>query len=78
MSNASAVEALFFAALEQGTAAERTAYLDSACGDDAELRRRVEKLLNAHPRVGDFLKKPALEQLVAAPDANAVKGAASK
>jgi hypothetical protein len=32
MSHAVSVEALFFAALEKKTAAERTAYPDSACG----------------------------------------------
>src|SRR5262245_44834975 len=68
MGNAAAVEALFFAALARGTAAERAAYLDSACGGDAELRRQVEKLLNAHPGVGDFLNRPAVEQLAAAPE----------
>src|SRR4051812_10421228 len=68
MSNAARVEAIFFAALEQGTAAERAAYLDSACGADAQLRRQVEKLLKAHPRVGDFLKKPAVERLAAGPE----------
>ena len=50
MNDASAVEALFFAALAKGTAAERAAFLDSACADDAELRRQVEKLLLAHPK----------------------------
>ena len=70
MSNASAVEALFFAALEKGTAAERAAYLDSACAGDADLRRQVEKLLEAHLRVGDFLSKPVLEQFAAAPGAS--------
>ena len=71
MSDASAVEALFFAALEKGTAAERAAYLDAACRGDAELRRQVQKLLRAHPKVGDFLSKPAAERLAAAepPDA---------
>jgi Leucine-rich repeat (LRR) protein len=68
MSNASAVEALFFAALEKKTAAERAAYLDSACGGDALLRRQVEKLLKAHPKVGDFLAQPVAEQLAAAPE----------
>jgi len=33
-----------------------------------ELRRQVEKMLNAHPRVGDFLNKPAADQLAAAPE----------
>src|SRR5438093_12475494 len=67
MSNPSRVEALFFAALEKPGAAERAAYLDSACGGDAELRSQVEKLLKAHPRVGDFLQGPVVEQLVATP-----------
>jgi hypothetical protein len=66
MSNAASVERLFFVALEKEAAAERAAYLDAACAGDAELRRQVEKLLKAHPRVGDFLKKPVLEQLAAA------------
>jgi serine/threonine protein kinase/Leucine-rich repeat (LRR) protein len=68
MSNAAQVEALFFAALELGSAVERAAYLDSACGSDAELRRQVEKLLRAHPRVGDFLRTPAVEQFATAPE----------
>jgi eukaryotic-like serine/threonine-protein kinase len=67
MSNPAAVEALFFAALEMSSPAERAAYLDSACGSDNKLRRQVDKLLNAHPRVGDFLSKPVVEQLAAAP-----------
>ena len=58
MSNASAVESLLFAALEKPSAAERAAFLDSACGGDTELRRQVEKLLKAEARVGDFLQKP--------------------
>jgi eukaryotic-like serine/threonine-protein kinase len=68
MSNASAMESLLFAALELGTAAERTAYLDSACAGDDELRRQVDRLLQAHLHVGDFLQKPAVERLAAAPE----------
>ncbi len=68
MSAASSVEVLFFEALEKGTAAERAAYLDAACEGDAKLRRQVVKLLDAHPRVGDFLEKPVGEQLAAAPE----------
>jgi serine/threonine protein kinase len=70
MSSAAAVEAVFFAALEKGTAAERAAYLESACGADAELRRQVEKMLNAHPKVGNFLDNPAVEQLGAAAESS--------
>ena len=58
------MEALFFATLAYGTAAERAAYLGSACGGDAELRRQVERLLNAQPTVGDFLNKPAVERRI--------------
>src|SRR3954454_8387520 len=67
MSHANAVEALLFAVLEKATAAERTAFLDSACAGDAELRRQVERLLQAHANVGNFLRKPVVEQLAAAP-----------
>ena len=66
MNQASAAEALLFAALEKPTAAERIAFLDSACAGDTELRRQVEKLLKAHANAGDFLNKPVGELLAAA------------
>ncbi len=66
MTHASRVEAVLFAALEKPTTAERNAFLDSACAGDAELRRQVVKLLQAHANVGDFLQKPVGEQLAAA------------
>ena len=52
-------EAVFFAALARVDPAERAAYLDEACGADADLRRRVERLLAAHPQVGSFLRDDA-------------------
>ncbi len=58
MTEMSPVEALFFAALEKPTAEERVAYLDEACGGDPDLRRRVERLLDAHPEVGSCLEPP--------------------
>ncbi len=70
MNNDSPVETLLFAALEKSTDAERAAFLDSACGGDAELRGRVEKLLKAHADVGDFLQKPAVEQLAVAQESS--------
>jgi serine/threonine protein kinase/tetratricopeptide (TPR) repeat protein len=36
--------------------AERAEYLEGACGSDVELRRKVEALLEANNRVGDFLE----------------------
>ncbi len=51
-------ESIFFAALEKQDPAARAAYLDAACRGDSDLRRQVERLLEAHPRVGDFLQQP--------------------
>jgi WD40 repeat protein len=52
------VQEIFLAAVER-PAAERPAYLDRECGGDAELRRRVEELLQAHAASGSFLDRPA-------------------
>jgi hypothetical protein len=40
---------VFLATAEIASAAERTAFLNQQCGPDAELRRRLEALLRAHP-----------------------------
>jgi eukaryotic-like serine/threonine-protein kinase len=37
---------------------QRAAFLDKACGEDRELRRKVEALLSAHDRLGNFLEEP--------------------
>jgi WD40 repeat protein/serine/threonine protein kinase len=57
----SPVESIFFGALPLSPQ-EREGYLDSACGQDADLRREVERLLRAHPRVGTFLQTDAPQQ----------------
>jgi serine/threonine protein kinase len=46
---------IFCDALELASPAERAAYLDQACADDADLRRRVERLLEAHAASDSFL-----------------------
>ena len=53
-------ETIFAAALETPDAAGRAAYLDAACGGDAEQRRRVEQLLAAHDASSGFLERPAV------------------
>jgi len=55
----SPAEAVFFTALAKVDPADRAAYLDAACGTDADLRRRVDRLLAAHPQVGSFLQDDA-------------------
>jgi hypothetical protein len=49
---------IFFAAREVTNAEDRAAYLDRVCRDDEELRRRVERLLDAQSKVGSFLEAP--------------------
>jgi WD40 repeat protein/serine/threonine protein kinase len=46
---------LFAAALEIDALAERSAYLDRACGGGDVMRARVEALLRAHEQAGSFL-----------------------
>ncbi len=50
---------LFTEALERTDPADRAAYLERACGGDADLRRRVEVLLAAHAGAGRFLEPDA-------------------
>src|SRR5436305_4909648 len=52
-------ESLFTQALDLPDADARAALLDSACGDDADLRKRVEGLLQSHGDAGSFLATPA-------------------
>ena len=54
----SSVEGLFVAALAKSDPTEREKFIDEACGDDQERRRRVEALLRAYDDAGSFLDKP--------------------
>jgi serine/threonine protein kinase len=52
---------IFTTALEQPDAQARAAYLDEVCGDDAQLRSRVDDLLALHSESGEFLERSPLE-----------------
>jgi eukaryotic-like serine/threonine-protein kinase len=52
-------ELLFHTALERSPEVRR-AFLDEACGEDAELRRQVEILVSKDEQAGSFLEKPLL------------------
>ncbi|HEY2952152.1 MAG TPA: serine/threonine-protein kinase [Verrucomicrobiae bacterium] len=52
------LRSLFNEAAEITDAAERAAYLQRACGDDASLRQRLDQLLKAHADAGGFLAGP--------------------
>src|SRR5262245_36674813 len=53
------VQSIFVAAADLPLADERAACLDQACAGDAELRRRVEALLQAHDNPDSWLPPPA-------------------
>ena len=54
---------VFLAALDLPDAAARSAYLAEACGDNSDLRGKVEGLLASHFKSGEFLDVPAPEQV---------------
>jgi hypothetical protein len=49
------VKALFFEALQKDSPTAMCEYLDSACGDNAEIREQIDKLIRAHQDAGNFL-----------------------
>jgi tRNA A-37 threonylcarbamoyl transferase component Bud32 len=68
------VKQVFGEALEIADADARRAFLDRRCGDDADLRRRLDALLAAHDAPASALEKPlavAAETATVAPPAHA-------
>src|ERR1700733_12293861 len=59
MSDRDDAERIFCEALETPTA-ERANFLDLACGDDADLRRCIERLLSENDALGSFLDVPII------------------
>jgi WD40 repeat protein/serine/threonine protein kinase len=66
------IEAIFFAA-RQKEPEDRAVYLDEVCGDNAELRQRVEQFLGAQAELGSFLE-PRAASLVATVDEPITEG----
>jgi WD40 repeat protein/serine/threonine protein kinase len=63
----SKVEAIFFAAIERQSPEDRAAYLEEICAHDESLRQRVEALLNAQPKLGNFLQGNAADMVATSP-----------
>jgi hypothetical protein len=61
------VEELFHAALDLSPDA-RGAFLEKACGEDADLRRHVELLLSNDEHAGSLMEKPILADVMPHPD----------
>src|SRR5260370_5775139 len=62
------LESILAAAVEIESDAKRREFVDQACAGDAELKRRVEELLENHFRAGSFLESPAADLLSTAAD----------
>jgi len=58
------IKAIFSEALEKHTPLERSTYLCEVCGNDTDLREKIENLLKAHSEAGNFLEAPILEEQV--------------
>jgi hypothetical protein len=54
------LDTIFCAAIDIASAEERADYISRACGDDHDLRRRVQEVVSAHFQAGSFLEKPAV------------------
>jgi len=67
------VESIFNAALSQRSPIERAAFLEGACGDEPNLRTRVEALIRAHEEAGNFLDEPAVAREGTESDSDDVK-----
>ena len=68
------IDEIFFAAMEQPSPKARAAYLDEVCGSDLDLRRRVERLLDAQAKVGSFLDAPAAGPTMSFPSPQVMEG----
>lgn len=55
------LDSLFEAAVAIESADERAAFLEKSCGEDLELRKQLELLLQSDQQAGSFLDKPPAE-----------------
>ena len=68
---------IFLEVLEQEGVTQRAEVLNRECGDDLQLRGRVEALLRAHEDAGSFLERPPEEANWTGHDNAAVDGSDS-
>ena len=61
------IESILVAAVDIESPAERRQFIESACGSDPELQRRVAELVENHFHAGSFLEGPAVESAETAP-----------
>ncbi|HKB03330.1 MAG TPA: serine/threonine-protein kinase [Gemmataceae bacterium] len=66
--DAKTVKAIFLAALDRASPADRAGYLDEACAGDVTLRQSVEALLRSHDQPDALLDQPAVQHIPPPPD----------
>src|SRR5262245_8529367 len=73
-------EVSIFGAVLEMDPSQRAAYLEKACADDPELRKRIEALLAVHDQAAGFLETPPAGAQGAPPgaEASAAPGAQSR
>ena len=74
MTDLSAVESIFFAALGKPSRQEQAAYLHEACGNDVDLRKHVERMLTDHPKAAGFLNAPVAAMAATIEDSPITEG----
>src|SRR2546428_782338 len=62
------IESILAVAVEMDSEVGRREFLDQACAGDADLKRRVEELIENHFRAGSFLESPAADLFSTADD----------
>ena len=62
------IQEIFLAAIEIDDLQQRADYVARECGEDLALHRKVQALLTAHERSGEFLDVPALQQMAGGPN----------
>jgi hypothetical protein len=77
--DAARAKSLFLAASDLADPAERATYLDRECGDDAELRARVEALLRVNdaaplPVASDVTLSTPFRRIECKPDSSLPEG----
>ncbi len=60
MAQAKNAQAVFVEVVEKVPRDQWPEFLDRACGNDHQLRSEVQRLLNAHEVMGDFMTRPAI------------------
>ena len=57
---------------------QRGAFLDAACGQDSQLRREIEELLEHDEEAGSLLNRPAVAPVEVTSDSKSVMGGTDK